>query len=925
MLKQNFNEGWRFHLEAPRDGLTEYGFQKNQTAGGFAAKEFDASTWRTVTLPHDWGVELPFDRRTDHSHGHRPVSPFRCRGGGEKAACPIGWYRKEFLVGKEKKGKRFFLSFDGIYRDAVVWINGAYMDRHLSGYTGFTVELTDQVLFGEKNVIAVRVDASQFEGWWYEGAGIYRNVWLYETKDVHIPLGETFISSSIDGAVHVQTRVENQGEADAAVRLCWSVTAPGGGICASGCREIGLPGGEGRKLQWELKVEKPLLWDVDSPNLYRLDLAVSENGEEADRETTFFGIREIVFDPEKGCFLNGNPIELNGMCVHQDFAGVGVALPDELHAYKIEKLKEMGVNAYRTSHHPPAPEILDACDRLGMLVMDEQRLLSSGPEGLRQLEALVRRDRNHPSVVLWSIGNEEMEVQDSDCGARIASSMKKRIKKLDPTRLVTYGGNNGDQHEGINAIVDVRGFNYIRFSENLESYHAKYPSQPVVGSEEASVVMTRGIYQTDEQRGYVSAYDENTMIWGSTAKGWWQFYHERPYLCGAFAWTGFDYRGEPSPFAEYDNSSNFGIIDLCGYPKDVFYYYQSWWTRKPVLHLFPHWNHREGERVRVVVYTNCDETELFLNGKSLGTHPVPPNGSAEFSVEFQPGVLTAVGYGDGKECLRLSRATAGEPFKIQLTRESSRVLENGKIVLVTAQLLDEKGNPVCHREEELSFRLEGGKFRGVGNGDPAGTQKEQYFDQEINSAIPQWEVMENDRWEPADVFSPYAVETVEEREMKHPWREEPHPYFRDDYRIIWQVENKKESSREYRAFFSCEEGERSLVFASIYGGYEIYLDGEKLAEKSVKAVKSTKRSWSSCRIPVFLSAGRHQLSVICRDTEKNFGIYGGVYLQTIVPAVWKSRTFGGKCLLIVEKEKGTLRLEAFGNGLEKGILEISRE
>lgn len=305
------------------------------------------------------------------------------------------------------------------------------------------------------------------------------------------------------------------------------------------------------------------------------------------------------------------------MCVHQDFAGVGVALPDRITQYKIEKLKEMGVNAYRSSHHPPSPALLDACDRLGMLVMDEHRQTSSTPEGLRQLTALVKRDRNHPCVILWSIGNEEHQIQSNEFGERAAKTMIRTIRQLDDTRAVTYGGNNGADFEGINGVVDVRGINYIRLVGDVDAYHAAHPGQPIIGSEEASVVMARGIYKNDPQTGYVSAYDENTMSWGSTAEGWWKFYHARPYLCGAFVWTGFDYRGEPSPFVNQDSCSNFGIMDLCGFPKDVYYYYQSWWTAEPVLHLMPHWNHTPGEPVRVVVYTNCDAVELWLNQRKL--------------------------------------------------------------------------------------------------------------------------------------------------------------------------------------------------------------------------------------------------------------------------------------------------------------------
>ncbi|MFR5072326.1 MAG: ribosomal protein S18-alanine N-acetyltransferase [Bianqueaceae bacterium] len=449
-----FYQDWTFYLQAETDPEVEYGFLKHQEASLFASRHFDSSSWQKIELPHDWGVELPFDRNADPSHGHRPISEQRGNFADENGtplrtkAYPIGWYRKNFVVGEDKRDRRFILAFEGVYRDCMVWVNGAYIDGHLSGYTGFSLDITDQIAFGESNSIAVRVDASQYEGWWYEGAGIYRHVWLYEAGPVHIPLEETYIRAFVSGEIAIHTKVSNQLEQSGVYEVEAAVTAPDGRKFSLGVEEVQPNPWEVLDVQLSGVISNPILWELENPQLYTLTLTIYREGIPLDEETTSFGFRDIVFDAEKGCFLNGRHIEIQGVCVHQDFAGVGVALPDRITQYKIEKLKEMGVNAYRSSHHPPSPALLDACDRLGMLVMDEHRQTSSTPEGLRQLTALVKRDRNHPCVILWSIGNEEHQIQSNEFGERAAKTMIRTIRQLDDTRAVTYGGNNGADFEG---------------------------------------------------------------------------------------------------------------------------------------------------------------------------------------------------------------------------------------------------------------------------------------------------------------------------------------------------------------------------------------------------------------------------------------------------------------------------------------------
>jgi beta-galactosidase len=473
-------------------------------------------------------------------------------------------------------------------------------------------------------------------------------------------------------------------------------------------------------------IDHPSLWSIEEPNLYRLLSTVESAGAVTDRCETTFGVRTVRFDPDQGLFLNGKPVKIKGTCNHQDHAGVGSALPDRLQSYRIERLKEMGCNGYRTSHNPPTPELLDACDRLGMLVMDETRMMSSSPEGLSELERLVRRDRNHPSVVIWSIGNEEPE-QGTPRGARIAASMKRLVRELDPTRLITEAM-NGAWGEGLSRIVDVQGFNYAgghaqELADHIDAFHRAFPQQPTVGSETASTVSTRGIYQNDAARGYVSAYDINHPEWAHTAEHWWSVYDERPFLSGGFAWTGFDYRGEPTPYRWPCISSHFGILDTCGFPKDNFFYYQAWWGSKPVLHLFPHWDWsgREGQEIDVWCHTNLDSVELFLNGASLGTKPVKRNSHVEWKVKYAPGAIEARGAKNGQVVLTDKRETTGAPAKLVLRPDRGQISADGEDVsVIIVAIADAQGRTAPTASNEVSFKTSGpGRVIGVGNGDPS--------------------------------------------------------------------------------------------------------------------------------------------------------------------------------------------------------------
>jgi beta-galactosidase len=481
------------------------------------------------------------------------------------------------------------------------------------------------------------------------------------------------------------------------------------------------------------------LWSPESPVLYNLVTTVKVNGDITDRQTNEFGIRTVGFDVTNGFLLNGQHYELQGTCNHQDMAGVGVALPDALQYFRVKKLKEFGCNAIRTSHNPPTPELLEACDHLGMIIMDENRLLGSDEENMRRWDTEIRRDRNHPCVGIWSIANEEFYVQSTPQGAAVARTMQDYVQKMDPTRPVTYAAPEGDDFAGVNSVIQVRGWNY-HVGGDMERYHAEHPTQPEVGTEQASAVSTRGIYANDPQRGYVSSYDDNAPSWATTSERWWSYFADRPWLSGGFVWTGFDYRGEPTPYSWPCINSHFGILDVCGFPKDNFYYYQAWWTTNTVLHLLPHWNWpgREGKEVRVDALSNCEEVELFLNGESLGKKSMKRNSKLSWQVKYAPGTLSAKGYNGGQVVIETKVATTGEPAAVQLVPDRSTINADGADVSVfTVSVTDAQGRVVPTAGNKINFDLSGaGKILGVGNGDPSCHEPDVYIAETPCKTIP---------------------------------------------------------------------------------------------------------------------------------------------------------------------------------------------
>lgn len=734
--KINFDADWKFHLGNSSDPAKDFNYGiaalfakagKAVTLPTAVDKKFNDSAWRTVQLPHDWAVELPFVNNPNEdvmAHGYKPV-------GGLFPETSIGWYRKSFKVNAQDSGKRFVLQFDGVFRDSKVWINGIYAGNNFSGYLGASYDVTDYIDYAKENVITVRVDATQYEGWFYEGAGIYRHVWLNTYNNLHIAENGVHVQTrTLNGKaiVEIETTVKNANLAAVNGNVYTYITDRNGNKLAQSQEEamsVSINGSV--KVKRQLTINDPKLWSVENPYLYRVVSVIKSNGKVVDTVSTRFGVRTIAFSKDGELLLNNKVVKIYGVNCHQDHAGVGSALPDYLQYYRICLLKEMGVNAYRTSHNAPTPELLDACDSLGMLVIDEQRLLNSSAEYLQQFERLIMRDRNHPSVFLWSIGNEEGDLQRSTVGKRIAQTLLVKQQQLDSTRTSTYAADLGNVYNGVNEVIPVRGFNYR--SEAVEAYHNDHPGQPIIGTEMGSTVTTRGIYQKDSINAYVPDEDITHPWWSTTAETWWSAAADKPWWAGGFIWTGFDYRGEPTPYAWPNISSHFGVMDNCGFPKNIYYYYQSWWTDKDVLHVYPHWNWKgkEGQPINVWVNTNAESVELFLNGKSQGKKTMPRNKHLEWQVNYKPGVLEAVAYKNGRK-IKTKVETTGDAYQIVLTPSKSIVTADGKdAVVVNVTVTDKEGREVPTANDLIDFTLTGNaEIIGVGNGDPSSHEADKF-------------------------------------------------------------------------------------------------------------------------------------------------------------------------------------------------------
>lgn len=716
---------WRFAFGNGDDPARDFDFGLDQgdfsKTGDFkiATPDFNDSGWRALDLPHDWAVELPFvDDDKQISHGCKPL-------GRRYPATSVGWYRRTLAIPASDRGRRIWIEFDGAMRDVMLFVNGCFIGRHDDGYTPFRFDLSDFLNYGGNNVVALRVDASFGDGWFYEGAGIYRHVWLTRMDAVHLGRWESVVRSSVENntaKLDLVSLVENESAHAVQAALAWRITDANGRVVAQATTPAqAIAPGASANYQAATHLDAPRLWSPDAPHLYTARVEVIVDGVTRDAEQFPFGVRTPVFDPARGFFLNGQPLKIQGTCNHQDHAGVGAALPDRLQAFRVGVLQGMGCNAVRTSHNMPTPEWVAACDRMGMLMMCETRHMSSSPSGLQQLETMVKRYRNSPSIILWSIGNEEWRLQKGPLapqGERIGATMVARCHALDPTRPVSAAV-NGDNAQGVSDALDVIGFNYnLKYPDK---FHKEHPGRAVYGSETSSAIATRGEYVTDPKKNTVNCYD-GVVEWGETPEQWWSFYATRDWLAGGFAWTGFDYRGEPTPYGWPSVSSQFGIVDLCGFPKDSFHYYKAWWTKAPSLHVFPHWNWpgREGQPIAVWVYSNLDEVELLLNGRSLGIRKVPRFGHVQWQVAYVPGAIEARGRRNGQVVRVERRETTGPARRLRLIADRTEIAADRQdVAMVTVDVLDDHGRPVPTANNPLAFRITGaGRLIGVGNGDP---------------------------------------------------------------------------------------------------------------------------------------------------------------------------------------------------------------
>ena len=725
------DEGWKFAFGNASDPAKDFGCGTEyfnyltkansiHNEGPYAMK-FDDSTWQEVRIPHDWVTTLPYAPEASHSHGYKTV-------GYKYPETSGGWYRKTIHIGQEDLGKRLMLRFDGIFRNARVWFNGFYMGTEPSGYATQVYDVTEYVNYGGDNLICVRADATLEEGWFYEGAGIYRDVWLEKSAEVSVVPFGTFVYADIkepytSATVYIETEVHNTSLTDRQCEVSQRLLdADGREINKSASTSLSLKSKQTRGIKQQMTVSNPHLWSTTDPYLYQVETTISIHGQVTDVYTTTTGFRDIAFDAERGFLLNGKQLKLKGVNMHQDHAGVGAALPKALMAWRIKQLKAFGCNAYRASHNPMTPAQLDVCDREGILVIDENRLSGINDEHIRLLERMIKRDRNHPSIILWSDGNEEWGMENTVQGKRVAEAMREYTRLFDPTRPSTMANAGGA--EMIKGL-DVVGFNYI-VQNDVDNRKKNNPSWKIVGTEETTGCGTRGIY-FDSPGRMVSlnrqpSPDTQKPIANVIERGW-KFYAERPWAAGLFYWTGFDYRGEPNPLKYPAHDSEFGILDYCGFWKDEAWYLKSWWTDEPTLHIFPHWNLQghEGEEVELWAYSNCDEVELTVNGKKLGRQTMPKNGHLKWKATYQPGRVVATGYKNGKRILTQTIETTKPASKVVLKADRRQICADGRdVAVVTVEVQDAKGHVVPDACPMLTLSLEGnGLILGVGNGDPA--------------------------------------------------------------------------------------------------------------------------------------------------------------------------------------------------------------
>ena len=915
---------WRFafghSFDAEKDfnhGTRAFFFAKAAFGDGPAELNFDDRTWRKLDLPHDWAVELPFDEKGSTSHGSKAL-------GRAFPESSVGWYRRALDIPATDKGRRIALEFDGVFRDAVVWLNGHYLGREHSGYASVRYDITDYLNYGGSNVVAVRVNAAGEEGWWYEGAGIYRHVWLSKTAPLHVGHWGSFVRSEVKGqnaTLTVDTTVVNDGHATERFTLEHEVLDPDGRKVATRVLpKTVLADSASTDTRTRIEVKTPRLWSLETPQRYTLVTQVRQGGQVVDRYETPFGIRTLRFDANQGFFLNGQHVKLHGTNNHQDHAGVGTAMPDALLAWRLQRLKTMGVNAIRSAHHPATPELLDACDRLGILVIDEHRVMGTTPELRFELERMVRRDRNHPSIILWSVGNEEWGIENTEIGTRLAREMQAIVRRMDPTRGLTLAASSSGGPEGTAAGSEVLGFNY-EAQHNIDAMHKRFPERPVVVTEEGLTYATRGIYADDAQRVQVAAYDKRSGG-DSTAsvEQAWRFNAERPFIAGAFFWTGFDYRGETTPYGWPAISSQFGMMDTTGAFKDSGQYLRAAWTSEPMVHVLPHWNWpgKEGQAIDVRVYSNTEEIELLLNGHSLGRKPLARYAHAQWSVPYAPGELLARGYKGGILVTSQTVASTGAPYAVAIESTRSSLQADGRdVAVLELTVRDAQGRVSPLADDLLKFEVTGPlQLLGMGNGDPGSHEADKPAERYRFATLSNWSLRDESRREALTDAARDADASL--------WRA---PF-------QWTLPEKRPAPAPFAAVrlrFQrpvLATGERAELFmAEIVPGQQLLLNGAPVAARqsgdgllvltleSAQLKDNNELVWQ-LQVP----AGGMQTLV---DAAQGGGRWAQLRLTT--PASpWQRHAFNGRAQLIVQSthQPGQAAVTVRGAGLQAARLQI---
>lgn len=727
-------QGWR-PVRLPDDYVVRGAIAQEPNASLLAQGSICTMGGRECVPPGEEKVQgkagqLNRPGRTNYGgHGYLPVYP--------------AWYERDIPLSEAVRNKSVWLDFGGIYRDAIVFVNGKFIAQHASGYTGFRLNITTDVQFGQRNRVAVFVDPRWFEGWWYEGGGIYRHVQLVITNKLQVSPWGTFVAAQIPGEIRygasdgdhsaaklsIQTTVRNDESAARGFVLVSQVVDPSGKVVASTSTEEKLAPGEESTFTQQAALADARLWSLEHRNLYSLNTTIRAANDVQDKKTTSFGIRTMRFDPDKGFFLNGKRVEIRGVCVHHDFPGVGVAAPDNLWSWRIEQLQAVGANGYRTAHNPVSDAFYDAADRMGMLVMAENRHLGdtyypkasadTTASDLEDVKLMVLQLRNHPSIIMWSFCNEEGEGTKPH-GAQMFQAMKQAVGKIDSTRPVTGGINGGYTADGYISVEDILGMNY--HNAEFATIHQKFPKLMIYGSEDANAKTSRGTLETSRPLGICSQYGCEHNLEAGPWRGWTPTV-ENPYVAGEFVWTGYDYRGEPNPFSWPAVTSQAGVMDLAGFPKPIYYYWKNVWQQEPSVSIAQDWSlsaDQIGKDVLVRVFSNCDRVELVLNGKSVGTLDVPKDRYVDWHVAYAPGVLTALGKKGDRVIARDAVSTAGAPAGLRLTAEVKRLKANGEDVApIAVTVVDAAGKVVPTADNDIEFSVTGdGVIAGVANGDP---------------------------------------------------------------------------------------------------------------------------------------------------------------------------------------------------------------